>query len=67
MFSDCLGSTPAFFRTRIPILISMGHLEADDRLDEFLESYPMVSQGQAIELLERAKAIRTGNLGEAAT
>lgn len=42
-------------------------MEADDRVDEFLESHPMVSQGQAIELLERAKAIRTGNLGEAAT
>ena len=39
---DILGGTPVFSGTRVPVRILMEHLEAGDRLDEFLvdESTP---------------------------
>ena len=51
---DILGGTPVFAGTRVPVRILMEHLEAGDRLDEFLEDYPSVSRQQATTLLERA-------------
>ena len=63
---DTLGGTPVFSGTRVPIRILLEHLEAGDRLDEFLKSYPTVSRSQAIKVLERAKTMLTGNSGEAA-
>ena len=51
---DILGGTPVFAGTRVPVRILMEHLEAGDRLDEFLEDYPTVSRRQAIAVLERA-------------
>ena len=63
---DILGGTPVFSGTRVPIRILIEHLEAGDRLDEFLDSYPTVSRSQAIKVLERAKTMLTGNSGEAA-
>lgn len=63
---DILGGTPVFFGTRVPVRILIEHLEAGDRLDDFLDSFPTVSRSQAIEVLERAKALLTGNSGEAA-
>ena len=54
---DILGGTPVFSGTRVPVRILMEHLEAGDRLDEFLEDYPTVSRSQAIALLERAKGL----------
>ena len=53
---DVLGGTPVFRGTRVPVRILIEHLEAGDRLDDFLESYPTVSRSQVIEVLERAKA-----------
>lgn len=53
---DVLGGTPVFRGTRVPVRILIEHLEAGDRLDDFLESYPTVSRNQAIEVLKRAKA-----------
>lgn len=38
----------------MPIHILFDHLEAGDRLDDFLESYPTVTRDQAIQVLERA-------------
>ena len=64
--TDVLGGTPVFSGTRVPIRILIEHLEAGDRLDEFLDSYPTVSRSQAIKVLERAKTMLTGNSGEAA-
>ena len=61
-----LGGTPVFSGTRVPIRILIEYLEAGDRLDDFLESYPTVSRNQAIEVLERAKVVLTKNLNEAA-
>lgn len=63
---DILGGTPVFSGTRVPIRILIEHLEAGDRIDEFLDSYPTVSRSQAIKVLERAKTMLTGNSGEAA-
>ena len=48
---DILGGTPVFSGTRVPVRILMEHLEAGDRLDEFLEDYPTVTRDQAIAVL----------------
>lgn len=39
----------------------MEHLEAGDRLDDFLEDYPTVSREQAVGLLERMTAQLVGD------
>ena len=63
---DILGGTPVFSRTRVPVRILIEYLEAGDRLDDFLDSYPTVSRDQAIEVLETAKVALTGTPDEAA-
>ncbi len=60
-----LGGTPVFSGTRVPIRILIEHLEAGDRLDDFLDSYPTVSRDQAIEVLKTAKMALTGEPDEA--
>ena len=60
-----LGGTPVFSGTRVPVRILMEHLEAGDRLDEFLEDYPTVTRDQAVAVLERAKAMLVGKMDEA--
>lgn len=57
---DILGGTPVFSGTRVPVRILMEHLEAGDRLDDFLDDYPTVSRDQAVELLGRATATLLG-------
>ena len=54
-----LGGTPVFSGTRVPIRILIEYLEARDCLDDFLDSYPMVSRDQAISVLEAAKIALT--------
>ena len=44
---DVLGGTPVFSGTRVPIRILIEHLEAGDRLADYLDSYPTVSRDQA--------------------
>lgn len=51
-----LGGTPVFMGTRVPVRILMEHLEAGDRLDEFLDDFPTVKREQAVALLERMTA-----------
>ena len=63
---DVLGGTPVFSGTRVPVRILIEYLEAGDRLDDFLDNFPTVSRSQAIEVLERAKAVLAGSSGEAA-
>ena len=63
---DILGGTPVFSGTRVPVRILIEYLEAGDRLDDFLDSFPTVSRNQAIEVLERAKATLAGSSDEAA-
>ena len=61
---DILGGTPVFSGTRVPIRILVEYLEAGDRLDDFLDSYPTVSRDQAIEVLKTAKMALTGEPDE---
>ena len=58
-----LGGIPVFSGTRVPVRILMEHLEAGDRLDDFLDDYPTVSREQAIQLIELAieQLTNTGN------
>ena len=55
--ADILCGTSVFSGTRVPVRILIEHLEAGDRLDDFLDSFPTVSRSQAIEVLEWAKAM----------
>ena len=52
---EILGGTPVFAGTRVPVRILFEFLEAGDRLDDFLDSFPTVSRVQATQLLEIAK------------
>ena len=52
---EILGGTPVFYGTRVPVQNLIDCLEAGDRLDEFLESFPAVSREQAIAALELAR------------
>jgi len=54
---DILGATPVFAGTRVPVRILMEHLEAGDRLDDFLTDYPTVTRHQAVALLKRATTL----------
>ena len=63
---DILGGTPVFTGTRVPVRILMEHLEAGDRLDEFLDDYPTVSREQAVEAIGRATTILVGEPDESA-
>lgn len=60
---DILGGTPVFAGTRVPVHILMQHLEAGDRLDDFLTDYPTVSRQQAVALLKRATAMLVSGNG----
>lgn len=51
---EILGGTPVFSGTRVPIRVLIEHLEAGDRLDDFLDDYPTVTREQAIGVLEIA-------------
>ena len=62
---EILGGTPVFSGTRVSIRILIEHLEAGDRLDDFLDSYPTVSRDQAIAVLKAAKMALTGEPDEA--
>ena len=63
---DILGGTPVFSGTRVPVRTLMEHLEAGDRLDDFLEDFPTVSREQALKALDLAKAMLTNGANETA-
>ena len=62
---EILGGTPVFSSTRAPVRILIEHLEAGDRLDDFLEDYPTVSREQAIAVLQHAKTLLLDSKSEA--
>jgi uncharacterized protein (DUF433 family) len=64
--TDILGGTPVFAGTRVPVRILLEHLEAGDRIDDFLEDYPTVSREQAVALLDLALSRLTDIDDEAA-
>jgi len=51
---EILGGTPVFAGTRVPVRILFEHLEAGERLDDFLNSFPTVTRDQATQLLDLA-------------
>lgn len=57
---EILGGVAVFAGTRVPIRILMEHLEAGDRIDDFLTDFPTVSRHQAVGVLERATMILAG-------
>ena len=64
---EILGGTPVFSGTRVPIQILIEHLEAGDRLDDFLDSYPTVSRDQAVAVLKAANTALTGDMQNLST
>lgn len=63
---EILGGTPVFTGTRVPVRTLMEHLEAGDRLEDFLDDFPTVTREQAVALLERASAMVLADSIEAA-
>ena len=61
---DILGGAPVFSGTRVPVRILIEHLEAGDRLDEFLEDFPTVPRDRAVAVLQWAKAMLAGEAPE---
>ena len=55
---EILGGTPVFAGIRVPVRIPMEHVEASDRLDDFLVDHPTVSRSQAVAVLEWAQTAR---------
>ncbi len=53
---EILGGTPVFAGTRVPIRVLLEHLEAGDRIDDFLDDFPSVSRELTVEVLECAVA-----------
>ena len=51
---DILGGTPVFYGTRVPIRLLMEYIEAGERIDDFLDAFPTVTQNQVIRLLHIA-------------
>ena len=63
---NILGGTPVFAGTRVPVRILFEHLEAGDRLDEFLDDYPSVTKEQTTAVLEMASDLLISPHDEAA-
>lgn len=51
---EILGGTPVFTGTRVPVRILSEHLEAGDRLDDFLDNFPSVTRSQATQVIKLA-------------
>ena len=51
---DILGGVSVFSGTRVPVQTLVDYLEAGDRIDDFLEDFPIVSHEQAKNFLDRA-------------
>ena len=49
-----LGGTPVFAGTRVPVRVLSDHLEAGDRLDDFLDDFPSVTRIQATQVIKLA-------------
>ena len=46
-----LGGTAVFSGTRVPVRALFDYLEAGDRLDDFLDAFPVVTREQALAAL----------------
>ena len=52
---DILSGTPVFAGTRVPVKTLIDYLEAGDRLEDFLQDFPIVTRDQAVAALKIAK------------
>jgi uncharacterized protein (DUF433 family) len=59
---EILGGTPVFVGTRVPLRNLIDYLEGGYNLDEFLDSFPSVSQDQAVAALEAAHEVLSGRV-----
>ena len=55
--ADILGGTPVFRGTRVPFQTLLDYLEGGQTLNQFLEDFPTVTRGAAVDALEHAKAL----------
>lgn len=53
---EILRGTPVFEGTRVPVSALLDNLEAGVSLDEFIENFPTVTRGQAVQVLEYFKS-----------
>ena len=51
---DILGGTPVFIGTRVPLGNLIDYLERGHSLDDFLDAFPSVSRGPALEAAHEA-------------
>ena len=63
---DIVGGTPVFSGIRVPVRTMLEYLRAGDRIDEFPDDHPTLSEDQAVELLARAATMRLGHAEESA-
>ena len=61
---EILGGTPVFKGTRVPVKTLIDYLQGGDRLGDFLEDFPTVSQDQALQVLDLAKDALLSDLDE---
>ena len=54
---ETMNGVPVFRGTRVPVQTLFDYLEGGDTLEEFLEGFPTVSRGLALEALEEAKQL----------
>jgi uncharacterized protein (DUF433 family) len=52
---DILGGTPVFKGTRVPVKALFEYLQKNYSLDEFLDSFPSVTEQAAIAVLQEAE------------
>ena len=57
---EVLGGTPVFTGTRVPVRSLFEYLEDNYTLDEFLESFPTVTKGMALAMLEESESALLG-------
>ncbi|MFI5262916.1 MAG: DUF433 domain-containing protein [Candidatus Kapaibacterium sp.] len=52
---DILGGTPVFKNTRVPVKTLFEYLQKNYSLEEFLDSFPSVTESAAIAVLQEAE------------
>jgi uncharacterized protein (DUF433 family) len=57
---EIMHGTPVFMGPRVPICSLFDYLAGGYTLDEFLDHFPFVRRGQAVELLEFLKQLLVG-------
>lgn len=59
---DILGGTPVFRGTRVPFQALLDYIEGGQTLDDFLDDFPTVARGMAVDALEHAKSLLVSQL-----